>query len=175
MTNESGRASVSESARFYNRSHTGVSPAVQGAKKMKDHQLTPGTPTASPETAAAGSTAKVLLVVDDEFLIRWSLRNRLVAAGYIIVEAATAAEARTAFARGVDLVLLDVLLPDGNGMDLLKEFHERRPDSRIILISAHGTSEVADKARAQGAYDFIHKPFDLNVITAVVDRAAQSG
>lgn len=145
---------------------------------MKEQVATPGTAAASkPETGpnAPSATAKVLLVVDDEFLIRWSLRNRLAAAGYIVIEAATAAEARAAFARGCDMVLLDVLLPDGNGMDLLKEFRERRPESRVILISAHGTAEVADRARAQGAYDFIDKPFDLNVITAVVDRAAQSG
>ncbi len=119
------------------------------------------------------TTAKVLLVVDDEFLIRWSLRQHLVAAGYQVIEAATMAAAREAFAHGVDLVLLDVYLPDGNGLDLLEEFHGHRPASPVIVLSAHGSRDLAATARERGAFDFLDKPFDLDVVAAAVGRASR--
>jgi DNA-binding NtrC family response regulator len=120
------------------------------------------------------ATAKVLLVVDDEFLIRWSLRQYLVAAGYQVIEAATMAAAREAFAHGVDLVLLDLFLPDGKGLDLLDEFRVDRPASPVIVVSAHGTAELAEQAHLRGAYDFLDKPFDLEVVAAAVGRAARA-
>lgn len=123
----------------------------------------------------AAAASKVLLVVDDEFLIRWSLRTRLAASGYRVLEAATLAEARAALARGVDLVLLDVLLPDGNGLDLLEELQHDPVHPPVIMISAHATAEVAARAKAQGAFEFVHKPFDLEAIAALVDRAASLG
>lgn len=124
--------------------------------------------------AASVQDSKVLLVVDDEFLIRWSLRTRLTAAGFTVVEAPDATSARAAFARGgVDLVLLDVLLPDGSGLDLLKEFVASSPSSRIILISAHGTDDMASRARADGAFAFVHKPFDLEEIVKLAEKAAE--
>ncbi len=123
----------------------------------------------------AAAASKVLLVVDDEFLIRWSLRTRLAASGYRVLEAATLAEARAALARGVDLVLLDVLLPDGNGLDLLEELQHDPAHPPVIMISAHATAEVAARAKAQGAFEFVHKPFDLEAIAALVDRAASLG
>lgn len=118
------------------------------------------------------TTAKLLLVVDDEFLIRWSLRQHLVAAGYQVIEAATVAAARAAFARGVDLVLLDVNLPDGNGLDLLDEFHGQRPASPVIVLSARGSHDLAAAACARGAFALLDKPFDLDVVAAAVGRAS---
>jgi DNA-binding NtrC family response regulator len=131
--------------------------------------------TTATQLPTATDRSKVLLVVDDEFLIRWSLRTRLAAAGYRVVEAATLAEARAALDRGVDLMLLDVLLPDGNGLDLLAELRNKAGRPPIILISAHATAEVATRAKAQGAFDFVHKPFDLDAIAALVDSALQPG
>jgi DNA-binding NtrC family response regulator len=131
--------------------------------------------TTATQPSSATDSAKVLLVVDDEFLIRWSLRTRLAAAGYRVLEAATLAEAREALDRGVDLVLLDVLLPDGNGLDLLAELQKTAVHPPTILISAHATAEVAARAKAQGAFDFVHKPFDLDAIAALVASALQTG
>jgi DNA-binding NtrC family response regulator len=116
-----------------------------------------------------------VLVVDDEFLIRWSLRTRLAAQGYDVIEAGSIAEARAAFGKGVQVIVLDVRLPDGSGLELLAEILAARPSSRVILISAHGTADMAQKARASGAFEFLHKPFDLNVVSDLVDRAAQCG
>lgn len=120
---------------------------------------------------------KVLLVVDDEFLIRWSLSEHFDQAGYSVIEAETLREARAALLNHVDVVLLDVLLPDGNGLDLLAELRRSQPNLPVIVISAHATQVVADRARADGAFDCVRKPFDLNALTALVDRAAgeQSG
>ena len=132
------------------------------------HPITETSKDTTPPTAAG-----VLLVVDDEYLIRWSLRNRLTTAGYRVREAATAAAARTEFGHGdVQLVLLDIKLPDGNGMDLLREFRQVRPETKVIMISAHGTPETAQRAKDDGAFDFVSKPFDLNEMTTLVDRAA---
>jgi DNA-binding NtrC family response regulator len=70
-----------------------------------------------------------ILVVDDEQLIRWSLTSRLQDEGYRAVEAATAADAFRRSREGVDLVLLDYKLPDGDGLDVLKQIKSADPDT----------------------------------------------
>ena len=78
-----------------------------------------------------------ILVVDDEQLIRWSLTERLTAEGYRVVEAETAAGALAKHDEGVDLVLLDYRLPDGDGVSVLKRIKERDPDTLVILLTAY--------------------------------------
>ena len=77
-----------------------------------------------------------ILVVDDEELIRWSLTDRLKSEGYNVVEAGTAADALARSADGVDLVLLDYRLPDGDGLSVLKKIKERTPDTLVIMLTA---------------------------------------
>mgnify|MGYP000882064453 CR=1 FL=1 len=118
--------------------------------------------------------AHTILVIDDEDIIRWSLRERLGQEGYRVMEAATAEEARSRFGQGPELVLLDVRLPDGDGVALLGEFKAAEPDLPVILVTAHGTVENAVLAMRSGAYDYISKPFSMEVILLVLRRALEA-
>jgi DNA-binding NtrC family response regulator len=99
------------------------------------------------------------LVVDDEALIRTWLEAHLGDARYEVHVAATAAAARAVFHQALpDAALLDLRLPDGNGMDLLKEFLQADPDLTAIILSAHGDIGTAVDAVKLGAYHFLEKP-----------------
>ena len=115
-----------------------------------------------------------ILVVDDEQLIRWSLTERLKAEGYIVVEAATAADALARSADGVDLVLLDYRLPDGDGLSVLKKIKERTPDTVVILLTAISNVETAVEAMKQGAYHYANKPFNLDEIALLVEKGLET-
>ena len=87
----------------------------------------------------AGAT---LLIVDDEALLRWSLKQRLEQEGYDILEAETAAGAIEQVAAGVDLVLLDIKLPDADGLSVLKHVKERSPETPVIRIRRTSPSRM---------------------------------
>ncbi|MGE3489031.1 MAG: response regulator, partial [Vicinamibacterales bacterium] len=76
-----------------------------------------------------------ILIVDDEQLIRWSLASRLKDEGYRVLEAGTAADAVSLHREGVDLVLLDIGLPDGSGLSVLKQIKETDPDTLVIMLT----------------------------------------
>jgi len=88
-----------------------------------------------------------ILVVDDEADIRESLEDLLLTEGYQIETASNAAEGlRKLERRGYDLVLLDLMMPDRSGMEVLADVRERDPDTPIFLITAYGSIEVAVNA-----------------------------
>jgi two-component system nitrogen regulation response regulator GlnG len=113
----------------------------------------------------------VVLVVDDEALIRWALSEGLAESGYVVREAATGAEARAAVADSHDvplIVVLDLRLPDVADMSLLREILSVRPDAPVLMMTAHGTAEHAAEARRLGAKAFIAKPFDVRDVVQQV-------
>jgi two-component system, NtrC family, response regulator AtoC len=117
--------------------------------------------------------ARCILVVDDEQLVRWSLAERLRSEHFEVVEAATAAEALER-ADGVDAVLLDFTLPDGDGLSVLKALHERDADVPVIMITAHKDINLVVETMKAGAFDYAPKPFDLDDICLRVERAMES-
>ena len=115
-----------------------------------------------------------VLVVDDEQLIRWSLTERLAQEGYRLLEAGTAADAIARHREGVDLVLLDYRLPDGDGLAVLKQMKEVDPDTLVILLTGHASVGTAVEAMKHGAYHYTNKPFDLEEIVLLVERALET-
>ena len=115
-----------------------------------------------------------LLIVDDEELIRWSLKERLKSDGYDILEAATGASALEQFRGGVDLVLLDYRLPDTDGLSVLRELKRIDPDALVVLLTSLVSVETAVEAMTLGAFHFANKPFDVDEVAATVARALET-
>ncbi len=117
-----------------------------------------------------------ILIVDDEPDIRHLLKEILEDEGYQVGLAENAAAARRArAARRPDLVLLDIWMPDEDGISLLKEWHEAGGDPcPVIMMSGHGTVETAVEATRHGAYDFIEKPLSLAKLLVTVQRALEA-
>jgi two-component system, OmpR family, KDP operon response regulator KdpE len=111
-----------------------------------------------------------VLVVDDEPLIRWAIRESLEGAGYTVVEAGTAREALTQLgaAAPISFALLDLRLPDCDDLSLVRRVRRDAPACRVIVMTAHGTPEVLAEAIEVGAIDTVSKPFDLSSVLTMI-------
>jgi two-component system nitrogen regulation response regulator NtrX len=122
-------------------------------------------------------TASRILVVDDEADIRGLLKEILSEEGYEVDVAADASQARSSRATQVpDLVLLDIWMPDTDGITLLREWSMTDGyDCPVVMMSGHGTVETAVEATRLGAYDFVEKPLSLTKLLRTVERALDAG
>lgn len=116
-----------------------------------------------------------VLVADDEALIRQSLRSVLLQEGFAVTCAISGAEAWRLFqAERPDVVLLDLVLGDVDGLEVLRRIKQEGPETKVVILSAHGTIERAVTAMKLGAYEFLRKPFELEEILAAVRNAAHT-
>jgi DNA-binding NtrC family response regulator len=118
-----------------------------------------------------------ILVVDDEADIRGLLSEILAEEGYEVEVAADAASARRAAAREEpDLVLLDIWMPDMDGISLLREWNEKHAlGCPVVMLSGHGTVETAVEATRLGAFDFVEKPLSIAKLLRTAERALEAG
>ncbi len=116
-----------------------------------------------------------VLVVDDQDSIRHFVGRALEDDGYTVVTAASVREAREAIERDMpDLAFLDLKLPDGSGLELLREIKRVQPEVPVVLMTAFGELETAVEAMSAGAFWFVKKPFQNEELLALAQRAMES-
>jgi signal transduction histidine kinase len=119
-------------------------------------------------------TKGCILVIDDEQGIQRGCRRALEPQGFSVDVAATFQEGLRKIREGTfDLVLLDVMLPDGKGIDLLAPIREKDPDLVCVIVTGYATVELATEAIKRGAYDFISKPFNADVLLMTVEQGLE--
>lgn len=117
-----------------------------------------------------------ILVVDDEKLICWTLTEALQGWGYVPVEASNVADALEAYdAEQPAAVLLDINLPDGSGLDVLRDIRRRQPEAVVIMITANVLVDDTIAALRGGAYDFIAKPISLDELQITIRNGLEAG
>lgn len=116
---------------------------------------------------------KTILVVEDEPQIRHNNCEMLNARGYKTLQAADLEQARRQFAAKPDAILLDIMLPDGLGLDLLRELRERGDDTPVCLLTAWGKNSDIVRGLELGADEYISKPFDYDVLCARIHKMLQ--
>jgi DNA-binding NtrC family response regulator len=115
-----------------------------------------------------------ILVVDDESTIRSLLATVLEHAGYEVSEAGDGAGLRERFSDPApDVILLDLKLPDADGLELLPAIKKQWPGTEVIVLTGHATIDAAVAATKAGAYDFQTKPFDHKALLVVIERALE--
>jgi two-component system response regulator AtoC len=120
-------------------------------------------------------SAEKILVVDDERLVRWSLRQKCEEWGYHVLEAETGAAAlRLAHSESPDLVLLDLRLPDMSGLRVLQELNQAHDARAVIMITADLQLEDVKTALKLGAYDFVGKPLEFDELLVGIKNALEA-
>jgi len=116
--------------------------------------------------------AATVLIVDDDKALRSFLSSILEDEGYEVLLAATGAEGEALLeAKPIDVVLVDLRLPDEDGISVLRKIKREEPDVQVIVLTAFGAVESAVEAMKLGAYDYINKPFDVSELRLIIERA----
>lgn len=119
--------------------------------------------------------ARRILIVDDETSLRTALFRALDRKGYQVITAGNCAEAES-FSQSettIDLALVDLRLPDGDGIALMSKLQVHQPNLQVIILTGFGTIESAVEATQKGAFHFVCKPFNLDEVTLLVEKALQ--
>lgn len=116
-----------------------------------------------------------LLIVDDEPASRYGIKKALSSFRFTIHEAETGKEALQKITQlGPDLVILDINLPEMDGLSVLSELRKQNLSPRVIVITAYGSEKIAVEAMKRGAYDYVAKPYDIEELRLVVSHALES-
>ena len=113
---------------------------------------------------------KRILVIDDDEGVAWVIRKTLEPLGYEVVVKTTIRAGMKALDK-FNIILLDLVLPDGNGIEALQEIRVFNSNALVIIVTAHGRMESAVEAMKEGAYDYLEKPFDIDELKIVVEKA----
>ena len=120
-------------------------------------------------------TAKPILIVDDEKNIRLALSMSLETLDIPVETAASGEEALERLAQGgYGLMLLDLRMPGLDGMEVLRQVSQQRPEIKVIIITAYGSIDLAVEAMKLGAVDFLQKPFDAGQVREMVRRILEN-
>ena len=112
-----------------------------------------------------------ILVVDDAAFMRMRCKKLLSQSGFDVIEAATGAQAVEVYKESrPDAVLLDITMPDMDGLTALKELRKLDPEAKVAMVSAMGQQSVVMEALKSGARDFLVKPFDPDRVLATVRK-----
>lgn len=115
-----------------------------------------------------------ILIVDDEDALREIIAQRLKRKGYEILEAGTVKQALSHIQDHLlDAVLLDIKLPDGDGLNLLPKIKQLQPDLQVVMLTGNGTIESAIEAMKQGAFDYLTKPCNLSELEITLQKASE--
>jgi two-component system, NtrC family, response regulator AtoC len=115
-----------------------------------------------------------ILVVDDEKNMRWALERALKAQGYEVYQAEDGKQGlEAALHIRPELVILDLKMPEMDGLAVLTALKEQVPEIMVVMITAHGSTASAVEAMKLGAYDYINKPFDIDELKLVVAKALE--
>jgi CheY-like chemotaxis protein len=120
-------------------------------------------------------SAKRVLVADDEAVVVNSIRKILSRKGFAVEEAFTCKDALAqVFTHDYDLVLLDMRMSDGNGMDVLQKIKAKRPDLRVVIVTGYASIDTAVEAIQKGASDYMPKPFTPDELYTMTNRVLGS-
>lgn len=114
---------------------------------------------------------KEVLIIDDDEAITWVVRKTLEPMGFKVAARSKLSAGLKAVKGGPQLILLDIILPDGNGLEALREIRALHKDAMVIMVTAHGKMESTIDAMKEGAYDYLEKPFDIEELKLIVDKA----
>src|SRR5690606_2697884 len=126
-----------------------------------------------PGRVGRGTRMSSILLVDDEPAVLYTLSEVLTERGHRVITARSGREALEKL-DDIETVLTDLSMPGTDGLELMSQVSARAPSLPVILLTAHGSERVAVAAMKQGAYDYLAKPFDIDEVAVVIERAVEA-